>query len=351
MDEASYVAWFRAMVSELVEIFGEYAHKLVFTGEDFPYSVPDGWDHAVIDHLPRDAVAAGMGIRNGITENFDSYHNAQPAYGAALLRNGHVALDETWHAPGNPRIFATENECYDSRGIPFPPQNDDELLRAIALSNVKALQVRNNWIFVSTGASYLDRFPEHWRWVTHSLGHRPQTAFDAWAVLREARDRFWVYRKEVDWLTRPWARNMERWLVQKEVCPDGVSRRGSAHVGDLFYADSVTYEGRRSDISRGQQWLYFDADPAFLHDEQTAVDVKVTFLDVSAGAWRVEYDAGRCVGSTDPVVTVGDGMLKTATFAVPDGRFADGLPGGTDLRIGGGDQDIEVRMVRMIKTP
>ncbi len=357
VSQEEYVLWFRRMVADLVAIMNgenddpddDYAGKLVFTGEDYPYSVPEGWNREVIWFLPREAVAAGMGIRNGITENFNSHHNDQPAYGAALARNGHVVVDESWHGPGNRRIFGTENECYRDCGIPFPPNGDEDLLRAIALSNFKALQARNNWIFVSESSSYLDQFPDHWNWVAHSVGKRPQTAFDGWAVLREARDRFWAHQSDVDWITRPWARNMERFLVQRDVCPDGVSRRGTTRVGDLFYDDTVTYEGRRTDVDNGQRWLYFDLQDDFLHDDGGPVQVKVTWRDISEGRFWLEYDAGGCVGSTQAVTGVGDGQVRTATFSVRDGRFTGGLPGGTDLRVGGGSADLEVRVVRVLK--
>ena len=96
-DASDHSAWFLdRMVAELVAINPDYAHKLVFTGEDFPYSVPDAWDDdiSLIDHLPMRAIEAGISIRNGITENHSSHHYHMPAYGTFVAWDGHAVAAE-----------------------------------------------------------------------------------------------------------------------------------------------------------------------------------------------------------------------------------------------------------------
>lgn len=69
---AAYRRWHQRMLADLVSIMNgdnddpgdDYAYKLVYTGEDHPYSDPFGGRSAF---FARDAVEAGMGIRTGVT--------------------------------------------------------------------------------------------------------------------------------------------------------------------------------------------------------------------------------------------------------------------------------------------
>ena len=185
-----------------VTIFGDDAGKLVFTGEDYPTSVPGygnldlpnngTWDFSRIGLL-QDAIIAGLGIRNGITEKYDSHLNQVPAYGLTIQPNGHVAADENWVAYDG-RVLGTENECFVGCGIDNPVEaNSPEHLHEVIMANFKALQMRMNWIYAGSGSNVAN-FSDHWEWVRHSLGRQRGDAFDAWAVLRESRDTFFAVR-------------------------------------------------------------------------------------------------------------------------------------------------------------
>ena len=239
------------MVNELATLFGDDAGKLVFTGEDFPYSIPgfgvevfaedDTWNFERIGLLPRDAVLSGLGIRNGITENYNNHLNQVPAYGLTIQPNGHVQADENWVGYDG-RVLGTENECFLGCGLQNAVAEGSERHRhEVMMANFKALQMRMNWIYASNGSN-LAGFAEHWDWVRKSLGRQRGDAFDAWAVLRESRDAFFAgsshaarIRADVvgNWTRRPWVRNMERWLVQRDVCGDGVAQAGAERIGDL----------------------------------------------------------------------------------------------------------------------
>ncbi len=246
LDEVTYVAWFRQATADLAALLEPADRgKLVFTGEDFPWDVPPAWDPLVIGTLPAGAVELGLGIRNGIPENHDSHLNHVPAYGHVVDRLGYVREVAGWPTLDAERVVGMENECFTSCGIPFPPDDPYEHIR---LTNLKALQLRATHIFVVPEDSHMDAHAEHWRWVRLELGRTPSTAPDAWSAPRETRDRFWRWGRGHDWLTRPWVRNVERWLRHRDVCGDGVGRRGSRRTGDLFYADAIAYEGRRTDI-------------------------------------------------------------------------------------------------------
>ncbi|WP_456374503.1 hypothetical protein, partial [Thiolapillus sp.] len=135
--------WFHQAMAELVAIANgenadssdDYAWKLVYTGEDYPFD--DTWNGAT-NLFARDAVQAGMGIRNGITELFNFHLNHTPAYGAAIAQDGHIVIDESWPLLRDKRIIGAENECYNACGYQV-----DDLYYSIRMSNLKALQMRS----------------------------------------------------------------------------------------------------------------------------------------------------------------------------------------------------------------
>jgi hypothetical protein len=375
----AFDAWFTTAWVELADIFNgenddpgdDYAYKLVFTGEDYPYSSPFGAEDDLYAQL---VVMSGLGIRNGITENYDNHHNHQPAYGATINNLGHVETDESWELFDGQRIIGTENECYTACGtgwedLPMPPWY---VPHAIVMSNLRALQMRVNWIYVEPTDSYLEPSPEEiaaydmepyhiealWQWVRKSIGHTPDTAWDAWAALREARDNYWDYAQDETapahhWLTRPWVKNIERWLVQRDVAPDGISTRGGVPMyGDLFYEstnlDHVAYDGRRTDWSAGQTALYFDLYDGLAWPMPTDVTVRVTYLDEGTGSWHLEYDGGGCMHSTPSVTQTGTEQLRTVTFELESLDATGALPGGTDLAVRiDGEIDVEVHFIRV----
>ena len=353
LSAETFVTWFQTAMAELVTIMNgdnddptdDYAWKLVFTGEDYPY----GPFSTEADLLALDAVTAGLGIRNGIPENYNSHLNQVPAYGTTIAADGRVVTDDSWPLFDGQRVIGMESECFTDCGLPPAPLSEVET--AVRLTNLKALQLRANWIYVHPTASYLDAFADHWAWVRLAVGKRAQDSPDAWVLLREARDRYWSWDKAHDWLTRPWVKNMGRWIEQRDVCPDGVSRRGSSQVaGDLFYDDGVSHEGRRTDVARGQRYLYFDVDPDWLHDQPVDAHLHITYRDAGDTSWRVHYAAeGGCRKSTALITNTGTDATRTARFALSGATFDDSLPGDTDLRVRvSGSSDLDVLFVRVV---
>lgn len=339
-----YQSWYRHAWRDLVGVFGPYSGKLVFTGEDYPWG-PWG---SKTDLLARQAVDAGLGIRTGITEEFNLHLSEAPSYGSRVLPDGHMTVDESLPVHAGKRIVATENECYNDCGY-----TTDDPYYAVRQSNLKALQLRTNWIYVVPEPSYMKEYPHHWEWVRLSIGKTASDSPDAWAALREAEDTYWrdetgPFTGDRSWATRPWVRNLERWLVQRDTGPDGKARRSSAdvHTGVLSKENGTAYEGLSTDRAHGQTSLYFDLDDRFLHGRRGPVQIKVTYRDAAGGAWWIEHQDGR----TPRVRRTGDGTWKTATFQIPQAAFAGRLPGGADFRIvtGRGD-DLDVRFVRVIR--
>ncbi len=352
LELETFDAWFRQAVADLVTIANgepddpgdDLARKLVYTGEDYPFG-PFG---AADDLYARDAVAAGMGIRTGITEVFNFHLSDVPAYGARIAADGHVVTDDSWPLLDGVRVVATENECFNDCGF-----STDTPYYAVKMAELKALQLRVNWLYVKPEESSMASYPELWRWVRLSLGKTARTSADAWVALREAEDTYWLEDDAVAWPDRPWVRNWERWLVQREVAPDGLTGRGSeVRSGVLAPENGTAYEGRTTRHAQGSDCIYLDLDDAFLHDPPApaAVDVKVTYRDTGTGPFVVEYASAGGVSTSAPVARTGSGAWRTATVTLPDGSFDGSLPGGTDLRLcRSGGADLEVRFVRVVK--
>jgi hypothetical protein len=344
--QGEYLRWYDTMLSDLVDLFGAYSDKLVFTGEDYPWG-PFG---RADDLLATRAVAAGMGIRTGITEVSNFHLSETPAYGSRVLPNGHLAIDDTLPIHNGLRVIATENECYNDCGF-----TTNDLGYVIVASNLKALQLRVNWMYVVPGPSALDLYPEHWDWVRLELGQQVATSPDAWAALRDAQDTFWRWPDPPfgshgrSWASRPWVRNLERWLVQVDVKPDGVARRSTAdiHRGELTRENGVAYEGLATDVGAGQRSLYFDLDDRFA--ATGSVLIKVTWLDRGRGTWRIA--AGVAGDIVSPLVARHNtGDWVTSTVQLDASALRNGLSEATDfaLRVEKG-ADLDVRFVRVVR--
>jgi hypothetical protein len=351
----AYKAWHDQMVTDLVTIMNgenddpadDQAHKLVYTGEDYPYSAKFG-DRVAL--FARDAVTAGMGIRNGITEEFNHHLGEAPAYGSHIGDDGHLHTDDSWVGFTDGRIIGAENECYTECGF-----HSRDPRWAFKLSNLKALQLRVNWLYISPGASYGGSLMRsHLRWVRQELGRHAADAPDAWVALRDAEDRYWADRGDRRWRGFPYVRNLERWVAQRDVRPDGLARKGtSVHVGDPAPDNGRSYETLRTNVRRGVNHIYLDVDEAFLdgaaHDP---IELKVTYRDFPGRDWRVLYRAADGTTSVTPVVRGTDareGAFRTVTFRIDAPRLDSALPGGTDIALEAVHGDLEASFVRVIK--
>ena len=118
------------------------------------------------------------------------------------------------------------------------------------------------------------------------------------------------------------------------------------------------YEARATRRQSGNPSLYFRLDDRFIGPARPAkgVVVKVTFANYQngSGSWTLEYDGNRGWTRADVVRLVqgkGDeAKLWTATFNLPDARFANGGPEGTDFAIrsltGADAAFLHVRVIR-----
>ena len=340
LDLKTYLAWYDHAWTDLVTMFGDDADKLVFTGEDYPFG-PFGDDD---DLLAAQAVGAGLGIRTGITELSNFHLNEAPSYGSSIQPNGHMVVDESLPIHDGTRVVATENECYNDCGY-----ETDDPYYAVRQSNLKALQLRMNWMYLVPGPSYLADYPEQWDWTRLSLGQTAATSPDAWAAFRDAEDVYWEnnelgrFSDPDAWPSLPYVRNLERWLVQVDE-PGSLAHRTEVDVHtDVFESDNGTaYEGLTTAVADGDTGFVLDVDERFASVLGTGAAVlKVTYLDAGAGSFTADTSSG----SSAAVTLSGSGEWKTATLALPtlgeDHRIRLSLATGSD--------DLAVRFVRLVR--
>lgn len=347
---ATFDGWFQPAMQDLVDILDgdnadpkdDFAWKLVFTGEDYPFGPWETED----DLQARDAVVKGMGIRTGITEVFNFHLNHVPAYGTTIAADGHMTTDENWHALDGRRVVATENECFNDCGFTVA-----DPAYAVKMANLKALQLRMNWIYVVPGPSYMATYPALWSWTRLELGKRVYESPDAWAALREAEDTYWIDDPSHTWSGAPWVKNLERWLRQNDVAPDGIVRRGSdVRSNEPTPENGTAYEGLRTEVSLGRSAIYLDLDERFFAGGVVPVEVKVTYRDSGTGSFRIDYPAEGGVTSTAPQIYTNSAGWRTSTFTLPGALWNDSLAGGNDLRlVATGPADLEARFVRVIR--
>ncbi|MEO8197179.1 MAG: hypothetical protein ABI689_10690 [Thermoanaerobaculia bacterium] len=347
---ATFDGWFQPAMQDLVNILNgenadpgdDYAWKLVFTGEDYPFG-PWGTQD---DLHARDAVVKGMGIRTGITEEFNFHLNHVPAYGTTIAADGHMTTDENWPGLDGRRAVATENECFNDCGFTV-----SDTAYAVKMANLKALQLRMNWIYVVPGPSYMATYPELWTWTRLELGKRVYDAPDAWAALRDAEDTYWIDDTSHSWNGAPWVRNLERWLRQNDVLPDGIVRRGTdVRSNEPTPENGTAYEGLRTELAQSRNSIYLDLDARFFAGGIAPVEVKVTYKDTGSGSFRIEYPASGGVTSTAAQPYTNTNTWRTATFPIPNGLWNNSLPGATDLRLVAiGPADLEARFVRVVR--
>ncbi len=331
LTAARFHEWFHGAMADLAAMAGPDAGRLVYTGEDF------GWGPWEIDGdlLARDAVRLGLGVRNGIPEAFDLHLNHTPAYGNHLTADGYVVHDEDW-PPGPPRVIATEVECIDS--CDKPPASEDVVARVVRMALLKSLQLRANRIFVVPDESHMPDHPKLWTWARYGLGHGPDTASDAFVALRDGYDAFFDR----------WVKNLGRWLEQVDVCPDGHSVAGAQIDTPPRFEGDQAKEGRRTRVAEDQSALYLDVHEAFVPGEHLVL--AVTWRDESPASFRVEFEVDGCLATTAAVSGMGDSEMRTAAFRL-DGLRAGNAIRGADLRIRVlNDWDIEVHLVRLIRT-
>jgi hypothetical protein len=138
--------------------------------------------------------------------------------------------------------------------------------------------------------------------------------------------------------------NEEHGLVQAEQ-PDG--RTTAVTVGDR----SARATAPGDDPSWGR-YMYFGLDDELASDGYYVARVEVEYLDEGTQSFGLQYDSNDCTAtlngaydSAGDVQRSGTGNWKTATFDLPDARFANRENGGSDFRFAAGGSTLTIHSV------
>jgi hypothetical protein len=371
ISPANFIAWFQQHLDDYADASNGYPHKMMFTGfgkieNPALYGTNANWFFAANDTaqgnnvLTSYAVSIGMSVREGAQEYFntssDMFAWGAPSRAINNISYQYINESHPLHADSLRRI-GTENEGFCD---PLMLQGGVCSYYHIKMSTLKALQLRVNWLNSRDNLVAYDT--SLFAYARKTMNKNVYNSPDAWVALRQVHDPFYsaippnpVYNSPL-WIHRvtlPF-RNWEKWLYQHEVAPDGmvvpVYQLVSSTVFD--YYNFYAFEALRTNRSAGSDYIYFDVDSGFISGGVNDVQLKITYFDNFNGTWWVEYDdAGtQPYKPSQPVVNQNDNSWKTVTLSFPDAGFFGRQNGGMDFRIyNGGNSDIQVRFVRLIK--
>lgn len=304
------------------------------------------------ERIWRHALDKGFGGRDGQVEVW--YRYTTSGFGIAIDDNGYMHVDEGYPPIKEDRFWATENENYLRGGDGWHHKFGPNALAGYRwfASSLRLLQMRRNWDLIFADVPLPLAWHELTRYVQLSLGKTPRTSPDAWCWLREG---YKTLREEGGGERA--LKNFERWLIQRDVAPDGMTQPAAqvdiSLMGQGTHASRpYEFQARRTDRASGQTAMYFQAYGDWFGDEVQTVRAFVTFLDASPSTWSLEYDSPTGRQRTPEVRTTNSGTWRTAVFRLLSFHRSGAFPEGMDFRLvvtAGGD--LTTRMVRLVKWP
>ncbi|GEM_PF-1487844 len=336
LTHEKFQAWVLGRINAWADAFGEKHYKLGWVGgEKLGSPKYDDVATAAIDLC----LQRGVGARGGFIEMYNYKWNER-LWGSSRSEDGYMLVDENRFKDN--LMMADENEEYKTvKRWRFGLLEEDP--HRWRLSNLRALQMRINFLNTNSASMDLDR--QLTEYIRRELGRNAENAPDAWCYLREA------FVKDAQSKMLP-LKNFERWLLQRDL-PGGMTQ--PADRLERTYAMTTDPEGmhyefnaRRTDLASGNKYIYFNLDDRI---RPASAVVKVTYLDNAKSAFALEYNGkGKADQGTEPVECMGDGKVKTATFTLKDCDFGNKLENEQDLRlVCNGPSDVTVHMVRLIK--
>lgn len=348
MTPNDYYQWFTELIDTYIDAFGqENAHKLMYTEQDvIPLAEGDWeWRNFIDRKLTKYAFEKGLSTRFGLLEKYNFVNTDMPNYGISIVNSdGHNYMEVNESSPliSDPqRFIGSESEEIYNENITV-----DNYLQ-LKMTALKNLQVRANVVFM--GREIWNRAPELHNYMMKSLGRHYYDSPDAWCALREAKDDYTFFLYGIS--SNPWVRNFERWLVQREVNPDGNTVK-TYYANTSVPHNDESYEALRTDSASGNNYIYFGVDDRFIKGGSNQIQIKVTYLDNNSSQWWLEYDAadGNIYKPSNKIQNSKDNKWKTVTFYINDAAFLNRQREGMDFSIfNGGLDDITIRFVRVIK--
>jgi hypothetical protein len=349
------LAWGRQFIEDYVEAFRDHEGKLIWPNADDVFIARRGTE---FDYGPASralwqlAFSKGCGVRDGQPTVW--YRYITPGWGCTVTDDGYLVFDDA-HLPYRNRAMTySENSEYSAKDDPERGPASLNGMRFF-IGTLRVLQLRHSWEWIPWRV--MDQIepllgpyggPAFLTWSELELGKRADTSPDAWCWLREGYRAQWAQYKPV--------KNLERWLLQRDVEPDG--RTVPVEQVDISaikfnYASGKRYEfhARRTDLAQGSRHVYFRVERQFLADGPHHVLLKVTYADGPRTAWRLEYTSPNGIVQSAPVETTATGKHLTVTLDIPDMQVAAGFRDQMDFRLTVlGEADLTVKFLRLVKT-
>lgn len=347
-------AWAMQFVRDYVEAFKGQERKLVWPNceDTFIPKLGTKYDYGPASRAVwQFALSKGCGVRDGMPTAW--YRYLTPGWGCTVSDDGYLLFDENYPPYRNHAMMYSENSEYRKRDDPrFGPASMNGV--RFFITSLRVLQLRRSWEWIPwrVMAEITKQIEPYGgdafvTWVEYELGKRAETSPDAWCWLREGYRSQWAGYKPV--------KNFERWLLQRDVAPDGQTvpvENVDISMLKYNYPSGKGYEfhARRTDLAHGSRFIYFRVEREFLPSGPHRVQLKVSYRDDAPTSWRVEYTNPRGPASTPRVETAGSGRWKTVTFDVPGMRPAAAFAKGMDFRLAvTGRRDLVVKFVRLVK--
>jgi len=299
------------------------------------------------------ALSKGCGVRDGMPTAW--YRYITPGWGCSVTEDGYLVFDEDYPPYCNHAMMYSENSEYFARDDPrFGPASMNGI--RFFITSLRVLQLRRSWEWIPWRV--MDQITEQLtpyggdafiRWIELELGKRPGAAPDAWCWLREGYLAKWAGFKPV--------KNFERWLLQRDVAPDGKTvPADKVDISMLKYnypsGKGFEFHARRTDIEHHNRCIYFRTERRFLRAGPHPVQLKITFFDGATTTWRIDYTGPDGAAHTPEVCAKETNTWNTVTFDIPDMVFSGTWSGGMDFRIAVvGPGDLTVKFVRLLRSP
>ena len=346
--------WGMQFVRDYLAAFKGKERKLIWPNCGEAFIAKRGTEH---DYGPASCalwqfvLSKGCGVRDGMPTAWFRY--ITPGWGCTVTDDGYLVFDESYPPYRGHAMMYSENSEYRKRDDPrFGPASMNGV--RFFITSLRVLQLRRSWEWIPW--RIMDSITEQIepyggdafvRWIEYELGKRAETSPDAWCWLREGYRAKWAGYRPM--------KNFERWLLQRDVAPDGrTAPTDKIDISSLKYnypsGKGYEFHARRTDLANGGRYIYFRAERPFLSDGPHHVRLKVTYLDGPATDWRLEYTGRDGTAKTPSVQTAGTGRWKTVTFGVSGLMFAGAFGNGMDFRLAvTGASDITVKFVRLLK--
>lgn len=92
------------------------------------------------------------------------------------------------------------------------------------------------------------------------------------------------------------------------------------------------YTVRRTDQAASNPYMFFLIDDGYISGTETVeVTITVKYFDIGTDKWSLRYHSTSGEKIAGTITKMGSKTLKVATFTITDGRFANGLAGGSDF--------------------